>query len=45
MPSQKDSYQKRLFGRLSIFILPAFLIGGIGYTPASPGDCLLHRLP
>lgn len=32
MPSQKDSYQKRLFGRLSIFILPALLIGGIGYS-------------
>lgn len=32
MPSQKDSYQKRLFGRLSLFILPALLVGGIGYS-------------
>lgn len=31
MPSQKDSYQKRLFGRLSLFILPALLVGSVGY--------------
>jgi hypothetical protein len=32
MSSQKDSYQKRLFGRLSFLILPALLIGGIVYS-------------
>lgn len=31
MPSQKESSQKRLFGRLSLFILPALLVGGVGY--------------